>query len=100
MHPKTKVADLPSVNDVHLYLHNTFIQQLNKLKKDIKVGLLSLPLSLPLTSPIQNAPGKVSTTADGWTTDNTKQGFLGMTVHWIDINKAGRWALQAEVVGF
>ena len=81
MHPKTKVADLPSINDVCLYLHNTFIQLLDKLKKNIEVSLLFLPLSLPFTSPIQNAPGKVSTTADGWTADNTKQEFLGMTAH-------------------
>ena len=100
MRPKTKVADLPSVNDIRLYLHNAFVARLNKLKQDIEVRSLSLLFYLPLTSPIQNAPGKVSTTADGWTADNTKQGFLGMTAHWIDVDKDGKWTLRAEVVGF
>lgn len=48
---------------------------------------------------LQKAPGKVSTTADGWTADNTKGSFLGMTAHWIDVTE-GRWKLRAEVVGF
>jgi hypothetical protein len=31
----------------------------------------------------------------------TKQGYLGMMAHWIDLNTAsGKWTLQAEVVGF
>jgi hypothetical protein len=29
----------------------------------------------------QNAPGKISSTADGWTADTTKASFLGMTAH-------------------
>jgi hypothetical protein len=81
MHLKMKVVDLPSINDVRLYLHNTFVQHLNNLKQDIKVSLLSLYIYLLLTSPNQNAPGKVSTTTDGWTTDNTKQGFLGIVTN-------------------
>jgi hypothetical protein len=40
----------------------------------------------------QNAPGKISSTADGWTIDNTKGLFLGMTAHWIDI-KGGKWTM-------
>jgi hypothetical protein len=45
------------------------------------------------------APGKVSTTADGWLADNTKAAFLGMTAHWIEV-KNDKWALCSEVVGF
>ena len=48
---------------------------------------------------LQNAPGKIATTSDGWTADNTKGTFLGMTAHWIDV-KDGEWKLCAEVVGF
>jgi hypothetical protein len=48
---------------------------------------------------LQEAPGKVSTTSDGWTADNTKGAFLGMTAHWIEV-KDGKWKLRAEVVGF
>lgn len=48
---------------------------------------------------IQEAPGKISATADGWTADNTKASFLGMTAHWIEV-KGGKWCLRSEVVGF
>ena len=33
------------------------------------------------------APGRVSTTADGWMADNRKVSFLGMTAHWIEVKK-------------
>jgi hypothetical protein len=38
-------------------------------------------------------------TADGWSADNMKVLFLGMTAHWIDV-KEGMWKMCAEVVGF
>jgi hypothetical protein len=41
----------------------------------------------------------VSITADGWSVDTTKMGFLGMTTHWIEV-KEGKWKLRAEVIGF
>jgi len=37
---------------------------------------------------IKVAPGSVSITADSWTVDTTKAGFLGVIAHWIGI-KAG-----------
>jgi hypothetical protein len=48
---------------------------------------------------VQAAPGKVSTTANGWSADNTKAAFLGMTAHWIEV-KDDKWELRSEVVGF
>ncbi|KAF8868814.1 hypothetical protein BD779DRAFT_1395460, partial [Infundibulicybe gibba] len=44
-------------------------------------------------------PGKVSMTADGWSTDTTKESFLGMTGHWIEVED-GRWKLRSEVIMF
>jgi hypothetical protein len=41
----------------------------------------------------------VSVTADGWSADTTKMGFLGMTAHWIEV-KEKIWNLRAEVIGF
>jgi hypothetical protein len=38
-------------------------------------------------------------TADGWTADNTKGSFLGVTAHWMEINSR-TWRLQSEVIGF
>jgi hypothetical protein len=48
---------------------------------------------------MQDAPGKISTTADGWTADNSKALFLGVTAHWMDV-KDGKWSLRSEVIGF
>jgi hypothetical protein len=47
----------------------------------------------------QAAPGKISSTADGWSADTTKAAFLGMTAHWIDVKDA-KWKMRSEVVGF
>ena len=47
----------------------------------------------------QEAPGKISITCDGWTADNTKGSFLGMTAHWIEV-KDGKWKLRSEVIAF
>jgi len=41
----------------------------------------------------------VSITQDGWSADTTKMGFLGMTVHWIQV-KEGKWKMRAGVIGF
>ncbi|KIK03466.1 hypothetical protein K443DRAFT_42213, partial [Laccaria amethystina LaAM-08-1] len=45
------------------------------------------------------SPGKVSITADGWSSNTMKMGFLGMTAHWIEV-KEKKWKLRAEVIGF
>lgn len=45
------------------------------------------------------APGKVSTTSDGWTAEAMKKGFLGVTAHWIEV-KEGVWTLRSELVGY
>jgi hypothetical protein len=40
-------------------------------------------------------------TADGWTADNTKGSFLGMTASWIEVEENPvSWKLRSEVVGF
>jgi len=48
---------------------------------------------------MKEAPGLVSTTSDSWTVDTTKEAFLGVTAHWIEIRE-GKWKVQAEVIGF
>ncbi|KAG6914572.1 hypothetical protein DXG01_016564 [Tephrocybe rancida] len=83
MRPTSKLADFPSAHNVGMYIHNTFVVALEKLKTEI-----------------ENAPGKVSCTANRWTADQTKMGYLGMTAHWINISKSGKWTLHSEVVGF
>jgi hypothetical protein len=41
----------------------------------------------------------VSITADAWSADTTKMGFLGMTAHWIEV-KGNVWKLRSEKIGF
>ena len=51
----------------------------------------------------QAAPGRVAITADAWTADMTKDSFLGLTGHWIDVKKDGKnkkWTLRSEVLGY
>ena len=103
MKPRATRSDLPSSHDVKVHLHNQSVEWLEGVKKDI---LVSCTTSRPKyyspsqrSSLIQAAPGKVACTADGWTADNTKGSFLGVTAHWIEV-KGGKWKLRSEVVGF
>ncbi|KAI0269521.1 hypothetical protein BGY98DRAFT_937844 [Russula aff. rugulosa BPL654] len=79
---QTTQKDLPSRHDIEVYIHNEFVDWLKMLKTDIMKAL-----------------DGISSTADGWTADNTKVLFLGMTVSWIEV-KGGKWKLRSEVVGF
>ena len=51
-----------------------------------------------LTCKTKTAPGKISVTADEWTNEVTKTGYIGMTAHWIDV-RDGKWELRGEAVG-
>ena len=51
-----------------------------------------------LTSETKTAPGKILLTADEWTNEVTKTGYIGMTAHWIDV-RDGKWELRGEAVG-
>ena len=44
------------------------------------------------------APGRIFTTADMWSVDTTKAAFLGVTAHWIEVNKES-WVMRSEVIG-
>ena len=47
---------------------------------------------------MQNLPRKVSITVNGWTADSMKLGFVGITVHWIQVTDKGEWVLDAHVI--
>ena len=100
MQPKTTINDLPSTYNVSVYIHNRFVDQLKLLKKEISVSTMLMISKKRITDRfLQEAPGKFSTTSDGWTADNTKGPFLGMMAHWIEV-KDEKWKLCSEVVGF
>ena len=61
------------------------------LKSKILMIKKTLFMLFGLTS-MQEAPGGISSTADGWTADNTKGSFLEMTASWIEV-KDGKWKL-------
>ncbi|KZT31394.1 hypothetical protein SISSUDRAFT_967285, partial [Sistotremastrum suecicum HHB10207 ss-3] len=43
------------------------------------------------------APGEISTTSDMWSIQTTKEGIMGITAHWIEVNDSG-WSLRAEAI--
>lgn len=99
MRPKTKASELPSSYDVGVYIHNKCVRWLKQLQKEIMVSMRSKTRRNTVTHHAQASPGKVSMTADGWSADNTKAAFLGMTAHWICV-KGDKWKLRSEVVAF
>ncbi|GLB40087.1 hypothetical protein LshimejAT787_0705970 [Lyophyllum shimeji] len=84
MRPKSTSKDLPSTYDVGVFLHNEFIEHLKIVRESITT-----------------APGLIATTDDAWTCEVTKEPFMGMTGHWIDVDqRTGAWTLRSEVLGF
>jgi hypothetical protein len=99
MRPRATRLDLPSTHDVKVHLHNASVTWLNEVKKDILVSCITYGQVSYSPELVQAAPGKISITADGWTADNTKGSFLGMTAHWIEV-KGAKWRLRSEVIRF
>jgi hypothetical protein len=99
MRPRTLKSDLPSAYDVKMSLNNEFVDYLNKLKVKITVKNFSqVSMIWKKLTNAQNLPGKVSLTVDGWTADTTKEGFLGITGHWIDVTEKGEWELESKIL--
>ena len=47
------------------------------------------------------ASGRVSTTMDLWSADQTKVAFFGLTAHWIQVDaKSKNWNLKSHVIVF
>jgi hypothetical protein len=93
MRPKTKASELPSSHNVGVYIHNECVRWLKQLWKEIIVSTQEFGRQNGiLTAKYPAAPGKVSMTADGWSADNTKASFLGVTAHWIEV-KGEKWML-------
>ncbi|KAG9310553.1 hypothetical protein JVU11DRAFT_9102 [Chiua virens] len=63
MQPNATKADIPSTHDVSTFVHNEFINFIKQLKVEIQ---------LPST-------GRISTTMDLWSVEQTKAAFLGIT---------------------
>ena len=103
MHLKTLKSELPSAYKVGIHIHNKILSWLKELKEDILISFLTLayPFWLVDSPSIKATPGKVSIMSDGWSADTTKQAFLGMTEHWIDMKDKGgkeKWTLCGGVL--
>jgi len=61
---QTKRAELPSSHDIGVYVHNEWCDMLKELREDIMVNKI-IQRTENHYSPAPEAPGKVSTTADG-----------------------------------
>lgn len=51
------------------------------------------------TSESDKVPGRISTTADCWSSD-FKDGYLGVTAHWIERTAPGVWTLKADLLAY
>ncbi|KIM63723.1 hypothetical protein SCLCIDRAFT_99252, partial [Scleroderma citrinum Foug A] len=65
MRPSATQFDLPMTHNICMYIHNAFVDLLKDLKDNIQ-----LPTS-----------GKISTTMDLWSADQTKASFFRLTTH-------------------
>jgi len=100
MHPQTCMSDLPSTHDITNYIHNSFVKFISTLKERFQVWSLLFFFTLLTLSYQGDNIGRISTTTDLWSVDQTKASFLGITAHWIKIKSPGSWALCSEVVAF
>lgn len=96
MQPTTVKCDLPLTHDVTTYLHNQFSTHLEELKNSFEV--CSTHVKITYLTVVKAVPGKISITADGWTADMMKVGFLGVMAHWIDVREK-KWELKVSVIG-
>ncbi|KIK92951.1 hypothetical protein PAXRUDRAFT_146163 [Paxillus rubicundulus Ve08.2h10] len=60
-------AELPSTHDVSNFIHNLFVEFLQELRARIQ----------------SEHSGRVSTTTDLLSVNQTKASFMGITAHWI-----------------
>ncbi|KIM57750.1 hypothetical protein SCLCIDRAFT_53641, partial [Scleroderma citrinum Foug A] len=65
MQPKATKIDIPSTHNVYTYIYNTFGEFIKELRSEIQ----------------STATGRVSTTMDNWSIQQTKASFIGITAH-------------------
>ncbi|KAF8348044.1 hypothetical protein F5887DRAFT_915169 [Amanita rubescens] len=75
MKPNVTKKDIPSTFDVNKYIHNQFVEWVKHQAKFQRHRTGGRPA------------------------DTMKEGFLGMTAHWIEV-KDGTWEMRLELVGF
>ncbi|KAG2359518.1 hypothetical protein BDR07DRAFT_1378634 [Suillus spraguei] len=83
MHPASTTAELPLTHNITTYIHNAFIKLIESVKADIQ----------SITT------GRVATSTDLWSIDQTEASFLGLTAHWIEVKK-NKWNLHSQVIAF
>lgn len=100
MRPNATKADLPSTHDIRTFIHNEFHGFMKQLKADVQVCLFLL-VFLDCPQPFQSSSsGRISTTIDLWSVDQTKASFLGLTAHWIQVTNNTKWRLRSQVIAF
>ena len=98
MRLKSMTSDLPATYDMKVFLHNTFVKHMMKVKEEIMVSTSQNGWNI-LNTYLSRKLQEKYVTVDGWSADTTKMGFLGMTAHWIQVLE-GKWKLNAAVIGF
>ncbi|KIM67463.1 hypothetical protein SCLCIDRAFT_41768, partial [Scleroderma citrinum Foug A] len=65
MRPKATKTDILSTHNIYMYIHNAFGEFIKELRSEIQ----------------STATGRVSTTMDTWSVEQTKASFIGITAH-------------------
>lgn len=86
-----------------MYIHNAFVDLLQDLKDNIQVGsstMLYVTRSSLIIDYQSPTSGKISTTMDLWSADQTKASFFGLTAHWIQVDQSKKWNIKSHVIAF
>lgn len=103
MRPNATKADIPSSHDISTFVHNEFVDFIKQLKEEIQVSRIFSPFSSGAHTFNKQSPstGRVSTTMDLWSVEQTKAAFLGITAHWIQVDESPtKWTLRSQVIAF
>jgi hypothetical protein len=96
--PKTTKQDLLLAYNVKTYLHKEFTRHIEGLMANIKVGF-DLSTRETCRNCVWNIPGHALITCNGLTADTTSGGFLGVTMHWINVSDKGKLVFKLAVIG-
>jgi hypothetical protein len=95
-----KDSDIPRRSKLRGAIIDAWGEYFDVLKKELAVSLSRFTLRAILFITHQNAPGKISFTADIWS-NQSRHPFLAVTAHWVERDESTRHLkLRAALIAF
>jgi hypothetical protein len=95
-----KDSDIPRRSNLRGAIIDAWGEYFDVLKKELAVSLSRFTLRAILFITHQNAPGKISFTADIWS-NQSRHSFLAVTAHWVERDEPTRHLkLRAALIAF